>query len=132
MLYSFLADAVLVLHLAFIVFVVAGGMLVLRVPRLALVHLPLAGWGVWVELAGWACPLTYAENYFMRRAGEGGYAGGFIEHYLLPVIYPTALTRPLQLGLAAGLLAVNVVAYALLVRRLRQTAISEVPPAEEP
>lgn len=132
MLYSLLADAVLVLHLAFIVFVAAGGALVLRAPRMAFVHLPFAVWGVWVELAGWACPLTYAENYWRARAGEGGYAGGFIEHYLLPVIYPAGLTRSLQLGLAAGVLAVNGVAYLLLARRLRQTGMSEVPPAEEP
>jgi hypothetical protein len=132
MLYSLLADAVLVLHLAFILFVAAGGVLVLRAPRLALVHLPFAAWGVWVELSGWACPLTDAENYLRERAGAGGYAGGFTEHYLLPVIYPVGLTRPVQFGLAAGLLAVNALVYVLLARRLRQTGISDVPPAEEP
>lgn len=132
MLYSLLADAVLVLHLAFIVFAAAGGVLVLRRPRLAVLHLPMAVWGVWVELSGWPCPLTDAENQLRARAGEGGYAGDFIGHYLLPVIYPAGLTRAQQLGLAAALLALNVAAYLLLARRVRQTGISEVPPADEP
>ena len=91
MLYRLLADAAVALHLAFILFVILGGFLVLRWRRLAWVHAPVAVWGVAIELIGWICPLTYLENHFRARAGEAGYGGGFIEHYLLPLIYPELL-----------------------------------------
>lgn len=119
MIYSLLADFVLVLHVGFIVFVVLGGLVALRWPRAAIIHLPAAAWGILIELFGWVCPLTPLENSLRRSAGEAGYAGGFIEHYLLPVIYPGGLTREIQLVLAGGVVAVNVAIYLVVWRRFR-------------
>jgi hypothetical protein len=113
-LYSLLADLVLLLHLAFILFVLLGGLLVLRRPRLAWLHLPAAAWGVMVELAGWYCPLTPLENRFRALAGEARYAGDFIQHYLLAAIYPEGLTREVQIGLGLIALLVNAALYARL------------------
>lgn len=120
MLYSILADAVLVFHFCFILFVGGGGLVVLRWPRAIWVHIPVAAWGVWIELSGKICPLTPLENDLRRRAGEGGYAGGFIEHYLLPVIYPRGLTREIQLGLAALVVLLNIGIYAYVWQRRRR------------
>jgi Protein of Unknown function (DUF2784) len=114
------ADAVALLHLAFVLFVAVGGLLVLRWPRLAWLHLPAAAWGAWVECAGWICPLTPLENQLRQAVGESGYAGGFIDHYLWPLLYPTGLTREVQWALGAGVLALNGAVYGLLlVRRAR-------------
>jgi hypothetical protein len=117
MIYRLLSDLVVLLHLAFILFVAAGGLPVLRWPKLALLHLPATAWGAVIELNGWYCPLTPLENYFSRLAGSQGYAGGFIEHYLLPVIYPEALTREIQVGLGILVIAVNSIPYSLLLSR---------------
>ena len=114
------ADVVVLLHLAFIVFVVGGGFLAWRWPRIAWVHLPCAAWGVVVEWMGWLCPLTPLENVLRRQAGTAGYEGGFIEHYLVPVIYPPGLTPAVQVGLGALVLAVNAVAYAVPWARRRR------------
>jgi len=119
MLYRVLADAVLVLHLAFILFVVFGGLLVLRYPRLAWLHLPAAAWGVLIEFAGWICPLTPLEKHLRIQGGEAGYAGGFINHYLLPLIYPDGLTRELQWLAGALLIAINAAIYLKLWRGRR-------------
>ncbi|MCM8593818.1 DUF2784 domain-containing protein [Accumulibacter sp.] len=115
--YRLLADAVVVAHLLFILFVVFGGLLVLRWPRLALAHLPAACWGALIEVGGWICPLTPLENGLREAAGEAGYPGSFIARYLLPVIYPAGLTRELQFVLAAVVVAVNLAVYAELLRR---------------
>jgi len=120
MLYRALAIVVLLLHLGFILFVVGGALLALRWPRLAWLHLPAAAWGVLIELAGWECPLTPLENLFRHRGGEAGYTGGFVEHYLLSLIYPEPLTRTVQLALGAAVLLLNVALYALLLRRRRR------------
>ena len=119
MVYRALADAVLVLHLAFVLFAVAGGALVVRRPRLALAHLPAVAWSAWVELAGWACPLTPLENRLREWGGGPTYSASFIEHYLLPVVYPAALTREIQIALGAIVIAINAAVYARVVRRLR-------------
>ena len=116
MLWHLAATATALLHLAFIVFVIAGGFLVLRWPRLAWIHLPAAIWGSLIELAGWWCPLTKWENYFLRRAGQAGYGGGFIEHYLMPVIYPAGLTREVEVAIGILVLAVNAGVYAKVFR----------------
>lgn len=116
------ADAVLVVHLGFIFFVVAGAMLVWRWPWVALLHVPAAVWGVIVEWTGWGCPLTPLEVGLRRLAGEAGYAGGFIEHYLFPLIYPQGLTRQVQIVLGVVVLAINVVLYGLLLGRRRRAA----------
>lgn len=120
MLYRIGADAVLLLHLAFIVFALLGGLLVLRWRWLAALHLPAAAWAAFIELTGRLCPLTGWENALRRQAGDAGYAGGFVEHYLLPVIYPAGLTRELQFWLAGVVLTVNLVVYLALLRRLRR------------
>lgn len=115
--YRLLADGVLLLHLLFILFVVGGGFLLLRWPKIAWVHLPAALWGAVIEFAGWICPLTPLENALRHAAGEAGYGGSFIEHYLLALIYPGALTRDMQLGLGAFAVLINLLAYALFWRR---------------
>ena len=111
------ADAVLVLHLAFIVFVVAGGLLVWRFPWVAIAHIPAVLWGIYIELSGNICPLTPIENRLRHMAGETGYTGGFIEHYLMPVIYPHGLTREIQFVLAGLVIIVNLSAYGWLIYR---------------
>ena len=117
MLYRLLADLVLVAHLAFIVFAVFGGLLAIRFPWMALVHLPAAGWGAFVELTGRVCPLTPLENAFRVRAGDAGSTEDFIEHYLLPTIYPNALTRDMQLWMAGVVIAFNVLIYIYVLHR---------------
>ncbi|MEJ8810026.1 DUF2784 domain-containing protein [Variovorax ureilyticus] len=113
-----LADAVLLLHGAFILFVLAGGALVWRWPRLAWLHLPAVAWAIWIEVSGGICPLTPLENQFRRAAGLAGFGGGFIEHYLLGAIYPEGLTRGVQIGLGGFALLLNLIVYArLLLRR---------------
>ncbi|SCV01977.1 conserved membrane hypothetical protein [Cupriavidus necator] len=116
---AWLADLVLIVHALFILFVVAGGLLLFRWPRVAWLHLPAAVWGVAVEWMGWFCPLTPLENLLRRAAGQAGYSGGFIQHYLLPLIYPAGLTPAVQLWLGLVVLVVNVVVYALWWRRRR-------------
>lgn len=120
MLYRLLADAVLLLHLAFILFVVFGALLVWRFRRLAWLHLPAVTWAGVIEVTGWVCPLTPLENHLRRLGGEVGYAGGFIEHYLLPVIYPPGLTHDIQLGLGLAVTAINGLAYGWLLFRARR------------
>ena len=120
MLHLLAANAVLVLHLLFICVVVFGSFAVPRRPRFAFIHLPAAVWGFLVEAMGWYCPLTDLENELLRRAGQAGYDGSFLEHYLLAVIYPEGLTRGVQLALAAAVLLINGGMYGwMLARRLR-------------
>ncbi len=119
MIHRVLADAVVLLHLAFIVFVVAGGLLALRwrwrwIP---LVHLPAAAWGVYIEIARAGCPLTRLENTLRHAAGDAGYSGGFIQNYVVPLIYPGALTRSMQLALAAVVVVANLLVYLVVLRR---------------
>lgn len=111
-----LADLVVLLHLAFILFVMLGGLLVLRRRRLMWLHLPVAAWGAAIEFVGWICPLTPLENRLRAAAGEAGYSGGFIEHYLIPLIYPAGLTRELQWLLGALVLLVNAAVYWRVLR----------------
>jgi hypothetical protein len=113
------ADAVLLLHATFVAFVVAGGLAVARAPRLAWLHLPAAAWGAGISFAGGVCPLTPLENALRRAAGEAGYAGGFVERYLLRALYPEGLTREVQVALGVGVVAINVAAYAWVMRRRR-------------
>ena len=107
-----LADGLVALHFAFIVFVLCGGLLVLRRRAWSLLHLPAVAWAAYVEFTATICPLTPWENALRQRAGEAGYDGGFIEHYLIPVIYPAGLTPRIQLLLGAFVIALNVIVYA--------------------
>lgn len=116
MLLRLLADAIVVLHLLLVAFVVGGGVLVLRWRRLAWVHLPVAAWGAWVEFAGWICPLTPLENWLRAQGGAATYTTSFVERYLLPVLYPSSLSRDIQWGLGALVILVNVIVYAVIVR----------------
>jgi hypothetical protein len=120
LLYRVLADALVAIHLGFVLFVVLGGLLVLRFPRAAWLHLPAAIWGAWVEWTDTVCPLTPLQNHLRRLGGEAGYRGGFIEHYLLPVLYPAGLTRNLQYVLGALVVGVNLFAYGRLLVRARR------------
>jgi hypothetical protein len=111
------ADALVVLHFAFVLFVVLGGLLVYRWPRWAWVHVPAFVWGAVIEFNNWVCPLTPLEQRFRMAAGEEGYSGGFVEHYLLPLLYPEGLTREIQLGLGLLVLGVNALVYGIWVWR---------------
>lgn len=113
--YAVAAAAVLLLHAAFVLFVVFGALLVARRRRLAWLHLPAAAWGFFVEATGRGCPLTAWENLLRMRAGLEGYGGSFIEHYLVGLLYPGGLTRELQLALAAGVVLVNLLLYGRLI-----------------
>ncbi|MEX2467163.1 MAG: DUF2784 domain-containing protein [Gemmatimonadota bacterium] len=115
--YALLADLVLVGHLTFLAFVIFGGLLVLRWPRAALFHIPVLAWGAWIEFSGGICPLTPLENRLRRLAGDSGFETGFIEHYLVPVIYPPGLTHAMQIGMGVALLLGNAVVYAWAWRR---------------
>lgn len=117
MLYRVAADAVVFLHLVFIVFVVFGGLWVLRWRWVMALHLPAVVWGAVVELFHLYCPLTPLENALRERAGEQGYSGDFVEHYLIPLIYPSGLTPQIQLGLGAVVVLINLGVYGGLASR---------------
>ena len=119
--YRLLADLVLVLHAGFVAFVVLGALLALRWPRVAWVHVPVVLWGAGIEFVGGICPLTPLENHWRRMAGELGYPGGFIEHYIVSALYPDGLTRNVQVVLGALVVVVNVAIYAWALRRSRRS-----------
>ena len=119
MIWRILADLLVILHLAFAAFVVLGGFLAWKWRRATFAHLPALAWGFWVEASGRICPLTPLENHLRHLAGEAGYAGGFLEHYVVPLLYPPGLTRADQWVLAALLLAINLLAYGALLRPRR-------------
>jgi hypothetical protein len=119
-LYQFLADVTLTLHLAFIVFVLGGGLLALRWPRIAWLHLPAAAWGALIEFTGWICPLTPLENHFLALAGAAAYQGDFIARHLWPVIYPDGLTPAIQKILGGVVIALNCLVYAVVVFRKKR------------
>jgi Protein of Unknown function (DUF2784) len=117
MAFRVLADATVLVHAAFVVFVVCGGLLVARWPRIASVHLPAVVWAAWVELAGWTCPLTPLENWLRSEADDPIYTSSFVEHYLLPILYPSALSRPLQWVLGGLVLLINLTVYTVVLWR---------------
>jgi len=118
--YALAADAVLILHGLFVAFVIFGGLLALWRPRLAWLHLPALAWGATVIAMGWICPLTPLENQLRALAGQGTYDGGFIQHYLWPLIYPPGITRGMQVALAAVLAGGNAAVYLALWRRCKK------------
>jgi hypothetical protein len=117
--YRFLADALVLAHLAFVTFVIFGGLLVVRWQRMAFVHLPAAAWGVFVEFSGIICPLTPLENHLRELGSEATYQGGFVDHYIMPVLYPNGLTRNIQFILGGGILLLNVTLYVIALRARR-------------
>jgi hypothetical protein len=114
MVYRLGADLIVILHFTFIAFVMLGGLLFVKRPRLAWLHLPAVVWGAWVEFSGWICPLTPLENWLRTQAGAAPYPGDFIARYLTAILYPEALTRELQVALGLLVLAVNLAIYGRL------------------
>ncbi len=112
--YRVLADLVVLVHLGFVVFVVLGAVLALRWPKITWIHLPAAAWGAFIEFSGRVCPLTPLEVWLRHRGGEAGYAGGFVDHYLLPLLYPANLTTNLQITLGTLVVVVNAGLYGWL------------------
>ena len=110
------ANAIALVHFGFILFVIFGGFAVLKWPRLLWIHLPAAIWGVLIEFFGWWCPLTKWENYFLERAGRAGYAGGFVSHYIMPIIYPAGLTRGIVIAIGIVVLVINLAVYVRVFR----------------
>ena len=128
MLHRLLADGLVLIHGLWLVFVVAGALLVVRWPRVAWVHVPAVVWGVLIELQGWVCPLTPLENALRRMGGQAGYTGGFIERYVTGFVYPAGLTREIQIALGVALLVLNVALYAWVWRRTAAPAGESEPP----
>jgi hypothetical protein len=122
MIYRLLADLVLVLHFAFVVFVLFGGALVLRYPNMLGIHLLALSWGIVVQCADWICPLTPLENYLRGLGGEAGYDGSFVEHFVLKALYPQELTPELRTMLGLALIIMNVAVYALVMAGKRRQA----------
>ena len=116
MIYRLLADCVVLLHAAFVAFVMLGGFLAWRWRAVVWAHVPAALWGAAIEYGGWVCPLTPLENALRARAGLEGYRGGFVEHYVIPLLYPAGLTRPAQTVLGTVVVVVNLIAYGVLAR----------------
>ena len=117
MIWSVAANAIALVHLAFIIFVILGGLLVLRWPWVMWLHLPAAIWGALIEFANWYCPLTTWENLFLRKAGRAGYTNGFIEHYVFAIIYPDGLTRSTQIAIGLIVIVINVAVYVRVFQR---------------
>ena len=120
MIYRILADILVVLHGLFILYVLFGAFLNFKWPKMIWIHLPIMIWGVLVEYYHWICPLTPLENYFRQLAGEGGYEGGFIEHYIIPVIYPENLTPQFQVFFGSLVVILNLVVYGFYFYRLKR------------
>lgn len=115
--YLIAADALVVLHLVFVFFVVLGGLGGIWKPKFLWLHLPALLWGVLIEFSGWICPLTPLENILRLKGGETGYAGGFVEHMIMPLLYPVGLTRTDQLLLGFSVIIINIIIYGLVIRR---------------
>ena len=124
MFYSLAADAVVILHFGFVLFVVAGGLLVFRWRWIMLLHLPAVVWGVLLEFRGWLCPLTHLELRLRVASGQAGYSGGFVEHYILPVLYPAELDKTMQIAIGTFVIVVNLTLYGRLLWRLKQRTIN--------
>ena len=125
MVYNFLADLVVLLHVGFVLFVMLGGFLVLWKSYMAWYHIPAVFWAASIEFLGWICPLTPLENMLRARGGDTGYATGFVEHYIMPILYPAALTRKMQIGLGMIVLGVNIAVYLIFWKRTRKTGMDQ-------
>lgn len=119
MLLRIAADLIVLVHFAFVIFVVAGGLLALKWPRMAYLHIPAAVWGAWIGFANWICPLTPLENHLRHLTGEAGYAGGFIEHYITRILYPAGLTADMRVILGVAVVAANLLVYRVYFARRR-------------
>ena len=119
MLLRIAADLIVLVHFAFVIFVVAGGLLALKWPKMAYLHIPAAVWGAWIGFTNWICPLTPLENHLRRLTGEAGYAGGFIEHYITRILYPAGLTAGMRVILGVAVVAANLLVYGVYFARRR-------------
>jgi hypothetical protein len=115
-----LADIVVIVHLLFIIFVIFGGLLILKWKKMIWIHVPIVFYGFFIEIVRWICPLTPLENWLRAKGGEQGYTESFVEHYILPVIYPDEMTRGIQIGLGVLVLVVNLVIYGFVIRKIRR------------
>ncbi len=125
MIYRLSADAIVLLHLMFVVFVIVGGLLVFRWRWIAWLHLPAVVWAALLEFRGWLCPLTPLELKLRAAGGQAGYSGGFVEHYILPVLYPVGLDSSMQYFLGTLVILINVSVYAWLLWRLNKSGLAE-------
>lgn len=121
MIYRVLADLTLIVHLSFILFILFGGLLAFRWPRIVWLHLPTVAYGAAIEFIGWVCPLTPLEVWLRRTAGQQGYEGSFVENYLVPIIYPAGLTPTVQIVLGSIVLGLNAIVYGALITRHRKS-----------
>lgn len=119
--YNLFADLIVLAHFLFIVFVICGGLLVIRWPKAAFIHLPAAAWGATVEFFGWICPLTALENHFRNLAGYNRYSGDFIFRYLVPIIYPENLTALMQIFFGFLVILTNIIFYSIVIRKHKPT-----------
>ncbi len=120
MLFRLLSDVVVLLHLAFILFAVLGGIFVIWWRRILWLHLPAVAWAAWIEFSGGICPLTYLENWLLVKSGQGGYHGDFIANYIMPIVYPPNLTRKIQILMATGVIIINIIIYAYVIINRRK------------
>jgi hypothetical protein len=120
MLYGILADIVVSIHLFFVLFALLGAVLIIWRRWVIWLHLPAVLWAIWIELTGGVCPLTPLENWLRIRAGQGGYRGDFVQHYLLPLLYPIGLTRNIQILLGLVVISINVALYGYLFYQYRR------------
>ncbi len=127
MLYRFLADLVVLCHLVFVLFAATGGLLALRWPVVVWIHVPAAVWGALIEFGGWVCPLTPLENWLRLRGNATAYSGGFIDHYIMPILYPSGLTREIQIILGLAILVVNASIYGYMIVRNRLKRQNKTP-----
>ena len=118
--YEFAADLTLIIHFVFILFVVFGGLLFFITTKNIFIHIPSFIWGLYIELTNSICPLTYLENWFLDKANLTTYSEGFIQNYLVPVIYPTNLTKDLQIYLGIALIVVNMIIYGFIISKLKK------------
>ncbi len=116
MIFQLLADLVVIVHLAFVIFVVAGGLVAFKWRKAIYFHLPAAAWGALIEFAGWICPLTPLENWLRRQGGASAYSGDFVNHYIMPILYPSELTREVQVVLGVLVVVINVGIYGFLIK----------------
>ena len=121
--YHIAADLIVVLHFLFVFYVVLGGLGGLWRPKLLRLHLPALIWGVVIEFTGWICPLTPLENLLRQKGGGIGYTGGFVEQFIIPILYPAGLTRNVQILLGSAVIIINLIIYGMIVRRHFRTRI---------
>ena len=126
MAYRFLADTIVFLHFCFVLFVLSGGIMVVRWKWMALLHVPAALWGMIVELSGWRCPLTPLENALRKAGGGVKYEGGFVEHYIMPILYPAGLTRDFQITLGLLIAVITIIAYTIAFSRRGHSSSDEL------